>query len=79
MRLAYHQRRPVDRAADEIEVAMLHGGYDTALGAELARRHAARAAGAAPGSGARNGGGGGGGGGSSPGAGGGGIGAREEL
>lgn len=27
LRAAYHKQRPVDRAADEIELAMLHGGY----------------------------------------------------
>jgi hypothetical protein len=27
MRLAYSQKRPVDRAAEEVELALLHGGY----------------------------------------------------
>jgi hypothetical protein len=27
MRLAYRHKRPADRAAEEVELAMLHGGY----------------------------------------------------
>lgn len=27
MRLAYSHKRPVDRAAEEVELAMIHGGY----------------------------------------------------
>lgn len=30
LQLAYAQRRPLDRAADEVELALLHGGYSLA-------------------------------------------------
>jgi hypothetical protein len=44
MRLAYRQKPPVDRAAEEIELAFLHGGYSLD---RLARRQQAAGATAA--------------------------------
>jgi hypothetical protein len=39
MRLMYQRRKPVDRAVDEIEAALLHGGYDPERAALTAAAH----------------------------------------
>jgi hypothetical protein len=42
MRLAYSQKRPVDRAAEEVELALLHGGYSVEHSLAQARLREAR-------------------------------------